>query len=187
MKIYEKELPKKYIRHKRAPKWNENFRNYSISFSELLENLDLEPQRYYELLEKILLDTETTHFASLLPKEDLLYLKKLVYTLAIYGFRFIDIEYLSLYGLGAKRAAKWTKEYNDGKDIEQKDIIIRIYSTLITKEKFREIHDEDKIREYIVQILDKKIVMFLSDEKTKKIKPVHFRDTKKVSSSNRKK
>lgn len=186
MLIYGKKLPKKYIRHKKAPELNEELKSYSISFSQLLENLNLEPQKYYDLLEKILLDTETIHFASLLPKEDLLYLKKLVYTLAIYGFRFIDIEYLSLYGLGAKRVAKWTKEYNDGKDIEQKNIVIGIYSTLITKEDFRKIHGEDKIREYIGQILDEKIVMFSSDN-NEKIKPINFRDTKKVSSSNRKK
>lgn len=186
MLIDMKKLPKKYIRHKKAPKWDEKFKSHSISFYQLIDNLDLEPQRYYDLLKKILLDTETIHFAYLLPKEDLLYLKKLVYTLAIYGFRFIDIEQLSLYGLGAKRAAKWAKEYNNGKDIEQKDIVIGIYSKLITKKDFRELPDEDAIREYIDRILDEKIVMFSSDN-NKKITPIHFTDTKKVSSSNRKK
>lgn len=182
MEICGEKLPKIYIRHKKAPEWDEKFKSYSISFYQLIDNLDLEPQRYYKLLEKILLDTKTIHFASLLSKEDLLYLKKLVYTLAIYGFRFINIEYLSLYGLGAKRVAKWAKEYNNGKDIEQKDIVIGIYSTLITKEDFRKIQDKEKIKEYIGNILDEKIVMFSSNNK-----PIHFTDTKKVGSSSRKK
>lgn len=188
MLINEKKVPFKCTRRKKAPELGEELNGYSISFSELLEELRLDPERYHELLMKILLDTETTHFAYLLPKEDLLYLKKLIYTLASLGFKYIDIEYLSLYALGAKRSAIWAKKYNNDKKIKIKDRIIGIYSTLITKKEFRKIHDEDIIKSYAAKIMDQKFVMFSfsSDEKII-ITPIPLMDAKRENIPNPKK
>lgn len=198
-------------RHRKAPKWSEEFEEYSITLSELLDRLEVDSSRYYEILNKILLNTEHIHFKSLLPEGDLSFLKKFSYTLTTFGFRSTNIEYLSLYGIGAKKAKKWAQEYNISKDAQEqkqqalqkgkvssklntkpkpimyKNVAIGIYSTLINKDAFKNITDQFKIENYIKQIMEEKIYMFSYTDDSKIMQPIRFFDAKQQDVSDRKK
>jgi len=201
----------KSTRHRKAPKWKNEFKEFSIKFSELLDCLKLDSNKYYEILNQILLDTEHVHFKTLLSEEDFRFLKEFSYTLTVFGFRFTNIEYLSLYGIGAKKAKIWANEYNTMKNMREqivqdsqggkisskattqlqpimyRNVVIGIYSTLIDKDTFKNIINKSKIENYINHIMEEKIYMFSYTDNSKIMKPIHFFDAKRQNISDRKK
>ena len=177
----------KYTRHRKAPSTKSGFEMYSMKFSTLLEDMGFDSDRYFEIIKNVLLDSRNIHHSCALPEDDLNYLKKVIYTLAVYGFQYQQIEYLTLYGVGAKRASVWVKKYIGDKPFLQKNIVIGIYSTLIEKTAFREIKQTNKKEDLLTQIMEEEVIMFSYNFDNKKMRPVSFLTATKEKESNRKK
>lgn len=170
------------IRQKKAPKWEDKFNKYSIKFSEILEILDININTYSEIICTIILDNNKNHHISKkISPDNYIFLKESISRLVEFGFTFTDIEYLTLYAVGAKRAADFAKK--DDKNIKQKNLIVGIYNNIIEKNDLSTMKKEKEIGDLCDSILEEKVYLFSSESR----KPINIYETKQLEVSNRRK
>ncbi len=126
-------INRKSIRHPK--KELENIRkSEKITFYNLLYEVDLDPERYKRVLQKMFLNVfveePIRHINKYLGKDDYQYMKRVIYFLGSLGFRFTDIRSLFLDLFGEGKSARWAKEYSKeiGEDLFlQKPVNIYLY------------------------------------------------------------
>jgi hypothetical protein len=219
---------KKSIRQKKAPKWKDNFESYAVNLEEIFERLNtnelfeknnidklrkelrieesynfelLDIDMYVDILGKIILDKNAYHISKVLSNKELFFIIVFTVVFVRMGFRFIDIEYLTLKAIGAKKASNWVDKYYGSTVNLHKNLIVGIYAEIPPKEPTESatitlvninkvpltIEKENDIITLIENILKLKIVFFLDQSKKIDIKPIYFNEIKNISFVNKKK
>lgn len=205
---------KQSIRQKKAPEWKSNFETYAIKFEEILERLIikelfdenninklkeelkieksyniefLDINMYVDILKKLLINRNTYHISKILSNKELFFIIVFTVVLIRTGFRFIDVEYLTLKAIGAKKASNWLNKYYGSTINKHKDLIVGIYKDDDINKDTLTIGKESDLILLVENILTKKIVFFLNQEKKIDIKPIYFNKIGNVSFVNKKK
>lgn len=205
---------KQSIRQKKAPKWKSDFEIYSVSLEEIFGRLDtnelfeknnidklrkklrieesynigfLDINMYVDILKKLLVDKKIYHISKILSNRELFFIIVFTVVLVRTGFRFIDVEYLTLKAIGAKKASNWVNKYYGSTINLQKDLIVGVYKNDDINKDALTIKKENDLFPLIEDILKMKIVFFQNQEKKIDIKPIYFNEIKNVSFVNRKK
>lgn len=133
--------PQKSIRHlKKCPKTTEEDQSYKIE--EFIQKIGLDIKLYKQILHKMTIDRENYRHSDALDIKEYTSLKKIVYTLALYGFQFKQIQYLLLFQVSNSRVGKWAKEIQEGNTLLIKPIQICTDTSKISKEQVDDLISE---------------------------------------------
>ncbi len=110
---HRKELVKKgsmSIRHlRKCPDPTEKDQTYK--FEDFMQKIGLDKQKYKKILQCIVKKDKNESLYKTLGEDQYNYLKKIAYTLALYGFQFKQIQYLLLYQVSNSRIGKLAKKF----------------------------------------------------------------------------
>jgi len=158
----------KSIRHlKKCPDITEKDKRYK--FEDLIQEIGLDKKKYKLILHKIAIEEECDHHSEALNTEEYAYLKEIVYTLALYGFQFKQIQYLLLFQVSNSRVGKWAKEFNgEKKQLLIKPIQICTDTNNISKEQVEELilkGDTSGVIKLIQTIYAQELIMYHIDSR----------------------
>ncbi len=156
----------KSIRHlKKCPIPTEKDQIYK--FEDFIQDIGLDKQKYKLILHKITIEKEHDYHSEVLDPDEYLYLKEIIYTLALYGFQFKQIQYLLLFQVSNSRVGKWAKEFNGEKnEFLIKPIQICTDTSKISKEQVEELilkGDNSNIIKLIQIIYAQELIMYHID------------------------
>lgn len=215
MRRLNEKITKKSIRHRKAPTFSEEYEEYSISFANLLDRLELTPEEYYHVLLKLLLSSNHKQVLSSLTKGEETFFKHTMYTLTTYGFRFDELEYFTLYTVQASRLGKYVKTTNknihlnrekekifeqkkEGQVISttnlknlnppllQRNIAISFSKDLI-KDNLDIAKTEAQYTSYLEELMAQKLVMFSYTDQSKLMTPIRLQEAYDMELFDRKK
>lgn len=158
----------KMIRHpKKEP---ENIQEEDkIDFKSFLNAIDIDSNRYEEILKKLILNDNSNkkiyHINKNLGDADYQYMQKIIYTLASFGLQFTDIEYLFFNLLGMGKSGKWAKNYSEAVEKEnyflQKPVQIYIFVELGEIEKMWSAYmaEQEELQTLVDKAMGQKMVL----------------------------
>ena len=125
----------------------------------------MDKEKYKKILQSIVKKDKSDHLLETLGKDQYRYLKKIAYTLALYGFQFKQIQYLLLYQISNGRIGKLAKSFK-GKEtttFPTKSIQICTSTRGILEEQVSDLilkGNDTSVTQLIQKIYEQEIIMY---------------------------